>query len=158
MDRQEPGLPVPVSEVRKSLPRSLTVTVVAAMVVVVLGLFLVLSRSGLEPPPAVVGEWTAVVDYGRGAVRTERLEFRLTGTQLSGSATLHGARRIIEQAEYGDDYVRFVTRSRERVGAEQRELVHRYEGEVARDVIRFTLVSDGGFREHDPVTFEARRQ
>ncbi len=126
-------------------------------VLVLVGAFLLSSRFWLPEAPAVVGSWSAQVTYERGPTQEERFEFRLTGGDLTGSATYQGIRRAIENGRLEGDRVQFHTRSRERVGIEQHEMRHDYVGVVGGDGIAFTVVTAGGGREYGPVHFEAVR-
>src|SRR5690606_19109650 len=94
---------------------------------VVIGGVLVASRTWFSSVPQA-GSWTAEVDYGRGVVHRERLEFRETGAGMDGSASLFGARRVIEGLVREGERIAFHTRSQETLVNERRELRHDYVG------------------------------
>lgn len=152
----EPPPPQASGPLRVSSTRQILLAAGLLGILVVLGGLLVMSRMWSEPP-AVVGRWVAQVDYGRSVVHEERFEFRLTGGQITGSATWQGSRRIIETAVQDGERLSFHTRSHENRGSERRELRHDYVGIVSGDTLQFQLRSSGGFEERETVQFEARR-
>lgn len=151
-----PPLPQEAGPLRVSSTRQMLIAAGLVGTLVLLGALLVMSRSWTDTP-AAVGQWVAQVDYGRSVVYEERFEFRVAGGQITGSATWHGARRIIEAAVQDGERLSFHTRSHENRGSERRELRHDYVGIVSGDTMQFNLRSSGGFDEREPVQFEARR-
>ncbi len=118
------------------------------------------------PPPAdkaatpedVAGRWTARVRYDWGAQRDEGFEFKLKAGELYGTASHLGQRRPLEDVVLSGRRLVFVTHTREVLGdAPPREVTHRYVGVVEKDGIHFTLVSGGGYSQHEPVDFVAKR-
>jgi hypothetical protein len=157
--RLRPTLPVPISAAAPRLPEESSgwlVTAALVGAVLLLGAFLLTSRFWLDETPPVVGVWAAEVQYGDGRAYDERFEFRLTGRELSGSASYRGGRRAIEGGTFANDQLSFVVRTRERRGLEQLELRHSYMGVVANSRIAFTLQTSGDTIERAPVEFEAR--
>jgi hypothetical protein len=157
MQDDERRLPVVVSAVTQSTPKPFMTTGILVLIVVVLGLFLILSRSWFEEAPSIVGVWVADVEYQGGVSHTERFEFRVAGSTLSGSASYLGIRRVIENAQLDDRELSFRTRSRERIGNEQRELVHAYTGRLSGDRIVFSMRTHDGSGERDVIEFDAHR-
>lgn len=122
----------------------------------VLGAFLLTSRFWLSPPPDVVGEWVANVDYGRGVQHQERFNFRFSGNDLTGHASYFGTRRVIEEGGLDGETLHFVTRSRQYIGNTQHALRHAYQGQVAEDgSLHMQLQSSGGLND---ITVEFRAQ
>jgi hypothetical protein len=157
VDEVSAAPPVPVSEVRELGSRQILITAGLVGLVVLIGGLLVASRFWADAP-SVVGKWVAEVDYGRGVVREERFEFRQSAGDITGNASWHGARRVIEGAQIEGDSVSFHIRTHETLGSERRELRHEYAGIVLeRDRIDFTLRTSGSFSERPQVRFEARR-
>ena len=152
----EPGLPVVAGPPVQQIPQSWLITGALVGLLFVIGAFLLTSRFWISPPE-IAGTWEAQVDYDWGVSQVERFEFRFTGDDVTGSATFLGIRRAIENALLEGERLEFQTRSRELVGNEQRELVHRYDGTVGEGEIRFTMSTTGGFSEREPITFVARR-
>lgn len=157
MQDDERRFPVVVSAVTRSIPKPVMTTGILVLLVVLLGLFLVLSRSWFEEAPSMVGEWVADVEYPDGVSRTERFEFRVAGSTLAGSATYRSSRRVIESAQLSDTELAFRTRSRERIGYEQRELVHDYVGRLNDGRMVFSMRTHDGTGERDTIEFVAHR-
>jgi len=113
------------------------------------------------PPPraAVNGRWQAHVVYDwPGAEYDETFEFDGQGAELYGSASFLGRVRLgIEQGRVDGDRLAFVTRSRESSGSAEREVTHRYRGQLVGDELRLVLQTEGSFSAHVPVKFSARR-
>lgn len=124
---------------------------------IVLGGFLLTSRFWLSPPPDVVGDWVAIVDYGRGVEHEERFNFRFSGNDLIGHASYFGTRRVIEEGGLDGETLRFVTRSRQYIGNTQHALRHAYEGQLAEDGrLHMQLQSSGGLND-TTIEFRAER-
>lgn len=157
MQDDERRLPVVVSAVTHSIPKPFMTTAILVLLVVALGLFLILSRSWFEEAPSIVGVWGAEVEYQDGSSHSERFEFRVAGSTLSGSASFRGIRRVIESARLDGNELAFTTRSRERIGNEQRELVHEYVGRLDDDSIAFSMRTHDGVSERGAVEFAAHR-
>ena len=108
---------------------------------------------------AIAGHWAAPVKYDWGASHDEVFEFRAEGSAIAGHASYLGRKLAIEQASVDGEWLRFVTRSQEVLGGDSppREVVHRYAGRIEADAVQFTLESGGGYSQHSPVSFVARR-
>jgi TIR domain len=125
------------------------------------------AAAALHPPrirdvPAtagdVAGRWRARVKYDWGAARDESFEFKVGADELYGTATHLGLERPLEQVSLEGRRLVFVTHTQEVLGEEPaREVTHRYVGVVEPEDIRFTLITSGGYSQHEPVDFVARR-
>lgn len=110
-------------------------------------------------PEQLAGRWSALVRYDWGAQHREAFEFRVEAGVLTGIASYLRLARPIEQGRLEDGRLSFITRSQEVLGdAPAREVTHHYRGVMAADGIRFTLQSGGGYSQHPPVVFTARRE
>ena len=164
IDELSARLPVPAGSVMNDARRQILFAAgLLALLVVICGL-LVASRTWFASTSPVIGSWVAEVDYGRGVVHQERLQFRDAGEGASGHASLLGVRRVSEGIVIDDERVTFHTRSNETFGNVRRELRHNYVGIADEadeadeaDVIHFTLRTTDGLNEWPEVTFEARR-
>lgn len=145
MPDEEFNLPVVVSKVKTRLSVPLKISIASSVIVLLLGAFLLATRSWERAPVAQLGVWVADVEYEPENVFRERFHFRLTGTTLSGTASYRGARRVIEEARLEENTVSFITRGRDRIGNQQREIVHEYAGKLEGETMQFQLrnVSDG---------------
>lgn len=119
-------------------------------------------RAPAVPPAparaAVNGRWTAHVVYDwPGAEYDERFEFDGVGNALFGSATFLRPRLGIEQGRVDGDRLAFITRSRESSGSAEREVTHRYHGQLVGDELQLVMQTEGSFTPHGPVRFTARR-
>lgn len=158
IDELSAGLPVPVGKVVNDARRQILFAAGLVTLLVVLGGLLVASGTWFASTSPVVGDWVAEVDYGRGVVHQERLQFRDTREGATGHASLFGVRRVSENIVIDDEQVTFHTRSHETFGNVRRELRHSYVGIADEaDVIHFTLRTTDGLNEWPEVTFEARR-
>lgn len=140
-----------------------------AAIAAVLGALMVQTPSTLPvsvAPPTVTkptvdlsGRWTARVTYDWGDQHDEVFEFKYLGSALHGTASYLEGRLTIEQVTLEGDWIRFTTRSQERVSGENgwKEVSHRYIGQVTADRIQFTLETSGGYTIHPPVEFVAQR-
>jgi len=142
-----------------------------AAIVVVAGLFVVFRSPSTPPGPAhppvadqlavdVTGRWAGRVKYDWGDQHDEVFEFKYLGNSLHGTATYLTGRLTIEQVSLEGDWLRFVTRSQEMLGADSpwKEVTHRYTGQVTSNTIHFTLETGGGYTIHPPLAFTVQRQ
>jgi hypothetical protein len=109
----------------------------------------------------LLGRWQAEVRYDWGDRHTERLEFTRHAGEITGTADYLGYPRPVEQLSFDGANLRFVTRSTESMGSEERQKTHAYSAELRgqppHEVLAFRLQTTGGFGSHRPVSFEARR-
>ena len=110
------------------------------------------------PRTDIVGRWTARVKYDWGDEHTEVLEFKYLGDTLHGTASYLKGRLTIEHATLKGEWLRFTTRSQERLNNDPwKEAQHHYIGKVTPAGIAFTLETTGGYSIHPPIEFVARR-
>jgi len=107
---------------------------------------------------SIVDLWEKFSGGGKAAVggakHREEFLLELEGNELRGTASFLGLRRGVLEGRMS-----FVTRTLESLGdGSSREVEHRYVGRVWGSEIRFSLQSMGGYPEHIPVEFVARRR
>lgn len=107
--------------------------------------------------PRLAGTWQARVTYDWGDSYAERFEFERVGGRWEGMASYLGTPRVMESLRIDGREIHFETVSEVVAGEETRMLRHRYDGELAGNLIRFRLVSSGGFSTYRPISFEAGR-
>jgi hypothetical protein len=141
---------------------------VAASALIVL-LALGLNGYWLPPPPpppdaasadiadTLSGRWTAQVKYDWGDSHDERFDLQLENGEVRGTATYLRVARTIEQGEWRDGRLRFVTHTQEVLGDASREVSHRYRALWTSGELHFVLESSGGHSPHPQVEFVARR-
>ena len=114
-----------------------------------------------DPSLRWVGSWQAEVKYGWGAKHDERFEFKRHAGELTGIATFLGYPRAIQGLVIDGNNLRFETRTQQSMGAETRELTHRYSAELhgqpPDDRLAMRLQTSGSFDSNRPLEFEARR-
>jgi hypothetical protein len=111
-----------------------------------------------EGRPAINGEWRADVNYDwQNARYNERFRFSGEGDTVGGSASYLGTPRGIVEGKAKKGTLQFTTRTRESMGGADKETAHRYQGTLQGDQIRFVMQTEGGFSEHLPIEFTARR-
>ena len=81
----------------------------------------------------------------------------MDGDEVAGSASFLGTKRGVLGGRLGDDRISFDTKSRETLGDGEKETVHHYRGRISGDQIRFSMQTEGGFSDHPPVEFTAKR-
>lgn len=110
------------------------------------------------PSVPIAGTWQAEVTYDWGAKYTERFDFKVEGSEVGGTATYLGRARGILEGKMVGEKLTFVLRTQEVLGnSPSREVQHQYRGVATPDQIRFVLQTTGGYSEHVPVEFTARR-
>ncbi len=115
-----------------------------------------------QGPSDIGGQWVAQVtydwQYNREPARyQETFEFDVEGNEVFGTATFLGRKRAIHDGSLKKDLVTFTTKSREYVSGQEREVLHRFRGRSLGDEIRFSLLIEGGYSDHLPIKFTARR-
>lgn len=114
----------------------------------------------VESRPEINGEWQAQVIYDwPNANYAETFSFRGNGEHVFGSASYLGTKRGILSGKAVQNQIEFVTKTQEVLGDwdQPRESVHRYQGQIFDDEIRFVMQTEGGFSEHEPIEFTAYR-
>lgn len=156
---EDEKLPVAVSGVKRSLPRYYLESGVLFALVIALGVFLLTSRYWLDDDPWFVGVWTGVAEHSVAGSVAERIELRMTGSNVSGSASYRGVRRAIEEPSIAGERLTFVTRGRDRIGNQWAEVTYRYTLEPNGDGrMQASVDVSGSFREEAPLTFSLNRQ
>ena len=119
------------------------------------------SRLQAGAEAALLGLWEAEVRYGWGDRYRERFEFKRHAGELTGTASFLGYPRAIEQLRLEGRNLHFETRSRQTMGAETREVTHRYSAELQEaptgQRLLLRMQSSGGFDISQPLEFEAQR-
>ena len=113
------------------------------------------SRSNVR----LAGEWTAEVTYARNTTHTERFTFTLDGKEVLGTASFLGVRRGILDGTLDGDRVLFSTQTQVCTGdcSDAKNLLHRYRGRIAGDVITFSYMQIQEGRSDVPIEFTAKR-
>lgn len=114
-----------------------------------------------DPLARWVGAWQAQVTYGWGDSYSERFDFTRHAGQLTGTASFLAHPRGIEDVQSDGSHLRFVTRSRQSMGNETREVTHFYSvelrGTAPAQTLSVRMQTRGAFDEQPPLQFEARR-
>ena len=113
------------------------------------------SASGLQ---ALRGAWQAEVNYPWNLRLQERLEFVVHDGVVEGTASFLGVPRMIEQVEWTDGRLRFVTRAETTsASANTREMLQHYELRPDGDSLRVRLQIHRSHSVDAPIDFIARR-
>ena len=114
-----------------------------------------------ETRPDINGEWKAEVVYDwPNAKYSETFTFSGDGEEVYGTASFLGSKRGILEGKAKKDKLQFMTKTQKVLGDDwnsPKVVVHRYRGKVLRDEIKFVMQTEGGFSEHIPIEFTARR-
>ena len=121
------------------------------------------SASSLQDQrPAINGTWEAEVTYDWPNARyVEKFDFRGEGGEVYGTASFLGKKRAIREGRIEKGRLRFITRTRELLGGDSQnpeDVVHRYRGKFLENGIKFVMHTEGGYSEHIPIEFTAKRQ
>ena len=110
-------------------------------------------------PETIVGEWTAEVAYPWNLTLAEAYEFSVRDGRIEGQASFLGVPRALEDVEWQDGRLRFVTRSQSVAGNDPpREMVQRYEVRREGDALRMRLEIQRSHSVDAPLEFVARRR
>ena len=111
--------------------------------------------------PDINGEWKADVTYDwQNARYAETFAFSGDGEDVYGTASFLGHPRRITEGKAKKGALHFITKTQVLLGGDlnkAKEEVHSYQGTVLRDEIKFVMQTEGGFSEHIPIEFSARR-
>lgn len=112
-----------------------------------------------EARPRINGEWRATVTYDWSPrPHAEAFTFTGEGMEVHGTASFLGTKRGILEGRIEHETVEFLTRTREELGAgESSAATHEYRGTVLGDEIRFTMQTRGGYSDHPPIEFTAKK-
>jgi len=107
------------------------------------------------------GEWEADVTYDWPNARyVEKFDFRGEGDEVHGTASFLGRKKGILEGSIRKDGLRFITRSQELLGGDSKnpkDVVHRYRGKLVGGEIKFVMQTEGGYSEHVPIEFIAKK-
>lgn len=110
--------------------------------------------------PEINGAWEADVTYDWANARyVEKFAFSGEGDEVHGTASFLGTKRGILEGSIKKDGLRFVTRTQEvlKDWDNPRDVVHRYRGKLVGNEIKFIMQTEGGYSEHIPIEFIARK-
>ena len=111
-----------------------------------------------ETRPDINGEWKAEVTYDwENAKYSETFTFSGDGEEVYGAASYLGYKRGIHEGKAKKDKIEFITKTTVVLGDSREEAVHRYQGNVLRDEIKFVMQTAGGFSDYLPIEFTAHR-
>ena len=145
----------PAASVRSPRRRWLAAVVVAG--VAIGGALLWSTRA--PGPETIVGQWTAEVAYPWNLTLAETYDFSVRDGRIEGQASFLGAPRVLEDVEWRDGRLRFVTRSQSISGNDPpREMVQRYEVRREGEALRVRLVIERSHSVDAPLEFVARRR
>jgi hypothetical protein len=115
----------------------------------------------LDMRPDINGEWRADVTYDWPNARyDEKFYFRGKGEEVYGTASFLGTKRGILEGSLRKNALQFITRTKEIRGADIRnpkDSVHHYRGEFLGKEIKFIMQTEGGYSEHVPIEFVAKK-
>jgi TIR domain len=116
------------------------------------------SKSPNKGAADVSGKWKATVKYDwPGAIYEETFNFEVSGSELSGTASLLQADHGIFDGKLEGDQLSFTTKSLTTLDDKTYEDKHYYKGTVEGDTIRFSMLTDSSVESHVPVHFTAKR-
>jgi len=110
-----------------------------------------------KPEVVIAGRWTAELRYEFGEPPREVFVFEAAGDNIRGTASFLEVDRTIVEGKLDGDMLSFITRTLEVAGDENREATHYYDGRVSGDKMRLVMRTVGGFSNHLPISFTARR-
>ena len=112
----------------------------------------------IETRPAINGEWESEVTYDwENAKYSEKFKFNGDNEVVKGTASFLGTDRGILEGKVKNNKLQFILKTKEIDGQGTKEAVHLYQGDIVGDEIKFVMQTDGGFTEHIPIMFSARR-
>lgn len=110
-------------------------------------------------PETIVGEWIAEVAYPWNLTLEEGYDFSVRDGRIEGQASFLGVPRALEDVEWREGRLRFVTRSQSLAGKDPvREMVQRYEVRREGEALRVRLVIQRSHSVDPPLEFVARRR
>lgn len=109
--------------------------------------------------PDINGEWKAEVTYDwEGAKYTETFIFKGDGDEVHGTASFLGRKRGIIEGTLKKDKLQFSTITGVVSGSQPaRDTIHDYRGWVLGSEMKFIMQTKGGYSEHIPIEFIARK-
>lgn len=145
---------------RSAPPRARRLWLVAGILAALMVLTALLLRGfgSASGPQALQGAWQAEVIYPWNLRLQERLEFVVHDGVVEGTASFLGVPRMIEQVEWTDGRLRFVTRAETTsASANAREMLQHYELRPDGDSLRVRLQIHRSHSVDAPLDFIARR-
>lgn len=110
-------------------------------------------------PETIAGSWLAEVAYPWNLTLEERYDFSVRGGRIEGEASFLGVARAVEDAQWADGRLHFLTRSQSVLGKDPpRENVQRYEMWREGDALRVRLVIHRSHSVDAPLEFLAQRR
>jgi hypothetical protein len=137
---------------RRRLVQAAVIIMAVALATLILGMLW-----AWRSTPDVAGRWTADVRYDWGDTHSEVFVFLVDGKTLRGSASFLKVSRGILEGTIEGNRISLVTRSEEMAGNDTRVARHQYHGIVENEEIRFVMQTEGGFSDHVPIEFVAKR-
>jgi hypothetical protein len=111
--------------------------------------------------PDINGEWEGDVTYDwQDARYVENFVFRGEGDEVYGTASFLGTKKGILEGSIKKDGLRFITRTQEIRGGDwknPKDVVHRYRGRLLGNELKFIMQTEGGYSEHVPIEFIAKK-
>ena len=109
--------------------------------------------------PDINGEWVAEVSYDwKNSKYTEKFIFQGDGDEVYGTASFLGKERGILEGKIRKDKLQFITITRETLDSSpERESIHEYRGRILGDELKFIMQTKGGYSEHMPSEFTAKK-
>jgi len=109
--------------------------------------------------PDINGEWVAEVTYDwKNAQYTEKFIFLGDGDEVYGTASFLGKKRGILEGRIKKDKLQFITITQETMDSlPGRDSIHEYRGRILGDEMKFIMQSKGGYSEHIPIEFIAKK-
>jgi hypothetical protein len=107
------------------------------------------------------GKWEADVAYDWPNARyVEKFDFHGEGNEVHGTASFLGRKKGILEGSIRKNGLRFIIRTQESLDGDSknsRDVVHRYRGELLGNGIKFIMQTEGGYSEHIPIEFIAKK-
>lgn len=110
--------------------------------------------------PDINGKWEASVTYDWGARYVEKFEFHGEGEEVYGTVSFLGYNRGILEGSIRKEALRFITRTKVIADGDHKnpiDQVHNYHGKLLGKEIKFFMHTEGGFSEHTPIEFVAKK-
>jgi hypothetical protein len=106
----------------------------------------------------LAGKWNATVKYDWGDTHSEKFDFAVDNTDLSGTAGFLGVGRSIMDGKVEGNRVTFFTTSLIMMDSSQQGAQkHYYKGTITDETIHFTMVTDSPVSAHPPIYFLANK-
>lgn len=109
--------------------------------------------------PHINGVWQAEVTYDWNSAKyTETFTFEGDGDAVYGTASFLGKKRGIVEGKITKDTLHFMTTTGETLGSlPTKDSIHDYRGRIVGGEMKFVMQTRGGYSEHIPIEFVAKR-